>query len=149
MATLGEVRSSTLVCSGIVWGDAMNETFRYTLDPKNGAGMLRVTFGHTIDAVLYALNSRFTRVNGTLASVRKTTRIIETGEDAAMHVPDQIGVSGLLESGAFLNAHFRGGLSRATNFHWEINGSSGDLVVTTPVAYIGCRRLSGPGRTGR
>lgn len=134
---VGEVRSSTLIGSGIIWGEAMEEGYKYTLDPQNGAGMLRVSFGHTIDGILYGLDSRFASISGTLATVRKTTRIIGTGEDAPMHVPDQIGVSGLLESGAFLNAHFRSGLSRATNFHWEINGSSGDLVVTTPVAYIG------------
>ncbi|WP_213769098.1 Gfo/Idh/MocA family oxidoreductase [Caballeronia sp. dw_19] len=134
---IGEVRSSTLIGSGIIWGEAMEEGYKYTLDPRNGAGMLRVSFGHTIDGVLYALDSRFASVCGTLATVRKATRIVENGEDAPMHVPDQIGVSGLLENGVFLNAHFRGGLSRATNFHWEINGSSGDLVVTTPVAYIG------------
>ena len=134
---VGSVRSTTLVASGIAWGDEMNETFKYTLDPSTGAGMLRVTFGHSIDAILYALQTRFSRMVGTLASVRKTTRIIETGEAVAMNVPDQIAVSGLLENGAFVNAHIRGGLSRATNFHWEINGSDGDLVVNTPVGYIG------------
>ncbi|MBB3458295.1 putative dehydrogenase [Rhizobium sp. BK313] len=134
---VGTVRSSTLIGSGIIWGDSMNEMFKYTLDPQNGAGMLRVPFGHSVDAVLYALDSRFAEVSGTLASVRKTTRIIETGQDAPMGVPDQIAVSGVLESGVFINIHFRGGLSRATNFHWEINGSEGDIVVTTPVGYIG------------
>ena len=33
--------------------------------------------------------------------------------------------------------HFRGGLSRATNFHVEINGTQGDLVLTSPVGYVG------------
>jgi predicted dehydrogenase len=134
---VGVVRSVSVIASGILWGEAMNAAFQYTLDPNSGAGMLPVTFGHTIDAILYALRSKFASLSATLTSVRKTTRIIETGVDAAMYVPDQIGLSGLLTNGSFLNAHFRGGLSQGTNFHWEINGSAGDLVVTTPVAYIG------------
>jgi predicted dehydrogenase len=146
---VGHVRSTTLIASGLAWGDEMNETFKYTLDPSSGASMLPVTFGHSIDAILYALQTRLRKVTGTLASVRKTTCIIETGEAAAMNVPDQIAVSGFLENGAFVNAHIRGGLSRATNFHWEINGSGGDLVVTTPVAYIGAGGYKVKGAQGQ
>jgi predicted dehydrogenase len=28
-------------------------------------------------------------------------------------------------------------LSRATNFHMEINGSRGDLLLTSPIGYVG------------
>jgi predicted dehydrogenase len=52
-------------------------------------------------------------------------------------VPDQILLAGQLTNGVALSAHFRGGLSRATNFHLEINGSRGDLVITSPVGYVG------------
>ncbi|WP_375714150.1 hypothetical protein [Rhizobium sullae] len=41
--------------------------------------------------------------------------------------------TGKLISGALVTSHFRGGLSRATNFHLEINGSRGDLLLTSPV----------------
>ena len=39
-------------------------------------------------------------------------------------------VAGLLEGGAALSIHYRGGRSRGTNLLWEINGSEGDLQVT-------------------
>jgi predicted dehydrogenase len=87
--------------------------------------------------VLYALGGRFVDLTAKTATVRKTTRIDETGKDVPMTVPDQMAVSGLLDNGAFVNVHFRGGLSAASNFHWEINGSDGDIVVTSPVAYTG------------
>ena len=35
-----------------------------------------------------------------------------------------------VENGAVASVHYRGGLSKATNLHWEINGTEGDLVVT-------------------
>jgi hypothetical protein len=37
--------------------------------------------------------------------------------------------------------HFRGGTSRATQFHWEINGTKGDLVVKTDQAQWWSGRL--------
>ena len=39
-------------------------------------------------------------------------------------------VTGLLEGGAALSIHYRGGRSRGTNLLWEINGTEGDLQVT-------------------
>jgi predicted dehydrogenase len=47
-----------------------------------------------------------------------------------MTAADQIAVSGVLENEAVASIHFRGGISRATNFHWEINGIDGDLLLT-------------------
>lgn len=134
---VGRVISSTLIGSGIIWGNSIPQAHAHTLDPANGANMVSVTLGHSVDAVLYALGGRFDDFVAKTATVRKTTRIEETGTDVPMTVPDQVAVSGLLDNGVFVNVHFRGGLSAATNFHWETNGDAGDIVVTSPVAYTG------------
>ena len=134
---IGRVISSTLIGSGILWGDALPEEFAYTLDPANGVSMINVPFGHSVDAVLYALDSRFADLSARTATVRDTVSIIETREEVPMGIPDQVAAAGILESGAFLSVHFRGGTSRATNFHWEINGTKGDILVTSPVGYTG------------
>jgi predicted dehydrogenase len=63
--------------------------------------------------------------------------MLETGLERPLSVPDQIHLSATLTSGAVLTAHFRGGLSRGTNFHVEINGSQGDLIISGPVGYVG------------
>ena len=47
-----------------------------------------------------------------------------------MTAADQIGVDGLLEGGAAFSIHYRGGVSRGTNFLWEINGTEGDLQIS-------------------
>src|SRR3954462_12981849 len=47
-----------------------------------------------------------------------------------MTTDDQVVVSGLLDGGAALSIHFRGGVSRGTNLLWEINGTEGDLQLT-------------------
>lgn len=134
---VGEVLSTSLLGSGINWGEAMNEQFNYTLDSKSGAGMLHVPFAHSVDAVLHSLNTKFKSVSANLTIRRKSSRMIETAEEVPMNTADQIAVSGTLENGAFISTHFRGGLSKGTNFHWEINGTKGDLIVTNPVGYVG------------
>lgn len=145
---IGRVISSTLIGSGILWGDALPEDYAYTLDPANGASMINVPFGHSIDAVLYALDSRFADFTARTASVRETVSIVETAEDLPMSIPDQVAVAGQLNSGVFLNIHFRGGMSRATNFHWEVNGTKGDIVVTSPIGYTGVGGFRVQGATG-
>jgi predicted dehydrogenase len=134
---VGEVLSATVIGSGIAWGEEIEETFRYTLDPSKGASMLHVPFAHTIDALTFVLNEDFLNVSGALISRRSTIRMIESQEVVPLKVADQIAFTGKLASGALITSHFRGGLSRATNFHLEINGSKGDLLLTSPVGYVG------------
>jgi predicted dehydrogenase len=61
---------------------------------------------------------------------RTTAEIAETRETNPMTAEDQVGVTGLLEGGAALSIHYRGGVSRGTNLLWEINGTDGDLQLT-------------------
>ncbi|MGW0537691.1 Gfo/Idh/MocA family protein [Streptomyces sp. NPDC003032] len=126
---VGEVLSTSLVASGRGWGPTFEPGGAYLLDEENGATMLTIPFGHTVDAVTMALGE-FTEVSATLATRRPVVRESGTGRAAPMTAADQVAVSGRLESGAVATAHFRSGLSRGTNFHWEINGTDGDLVVT-------------------
>src|SRR5258708_22193579 len=43
---------------------------------------------------------------------------------------DEVCVSGLLEGGAALSIHYRGGRSRGTNLLWEINGT--EAICNSP-----------------
>ncbi|MGO7365140.1 Gfo/Idh/MocA family protein [Rhizobium leguminosarum] len=134
---VGEVLSTSVIGSGIIWGEELEEAFRYTLDPSKGASMLHVPFAHTLDALGFALDSDFLSISATLATRRPTIRMVESQELVPLTVADQIAFNGRLASGALVTSHFRGGLSRATNFHMEINGSKGDLLLSSPVGYVG------------
>jgi predicted dehydrogenase len=134
---VGEVLSASVIGSGIAWGEELEDAFRYTLDPSNGASMVHVPFAHTMDALAFALDDKFLSASGTLVTRRATIRIVESHEVVPLAVADQIAFTGRLASGALVTSHFRGGLSRATNFHLEINGSKGDLLLTSPVGYVG------------
>ncbi|MFH8611326.1 Gfo/Idh/MocA family protein [Streptomyces sp. NPDC018029] len=144
---VGEVLSTSLVASGRRWGPVFEPAGEYLLDRRNGGTMLTIPFGHTVDAVSMVLGE-FTEVSATLATRRPVVREEGTGRRAAMTVDDQIAVSGRLESGAVASAHFRGGLSRGTNFHWEINGTDGDLVITGDSGHLQQAALTVRGARG-
>ncbi|RZL84998.1 MAG: Gfo/Idh/MocA family oxidoreductase [Rhodococcus sp. (in: high G+C Gram-positive bacteria)] len=126
---VGEVLSTSLIGSGGTWGATVDERNAYTLDRANGATMLTIPFGHTIDALAMVLGE-FDDIAVTTATRRR--QVVDSGSGSAipMTAEDQIAVSGLLESGAVASLHFRGGISPGTNFLWEINGTAGDLVLT-------------------
>jgi predicted dehydrogenase len=126
---VGEVLSTTLVGSGMGWGPTVESYNAYTNDKTNGATMLSIALGHAADALCHCLGE-VQELSATMTMRRKTFTIAETGEPKPLTADDQVCVSGLLESGAALSIHYRGGSSRATNLLWEINGTEGDLQLT-------------------
>jgi predicted dehydrogenase len=126
---VGEVLSTTLVGSGMGWGPTVEPFNAYVNDKKNGATMLSIALGHTADALCYCLGE-VRELSATMAMRRETFTIAGTDESRPMNADDQVCVSGLLEGGAALSIHYRGGTSRGTNLLWEINGTEGDLQLT-------------------
>ncbi|RYX86536.1 Gfo/Idh/MocA family oxidoreductase [bacterium] len=125
---VGEVLSTTVVGSGIIAGATVDNRGLYLLDPANGATMLSIPFGHSIDAMCWALGE-FRELSAITANQRPQVTNTDTGAQVAKLADDNISISGILESGAVATIHYRGGASKATNFRWEINGTEGDLVV--------------------
>lgn len=125
---VGEVLSTTVVASGMSWGAEADSRTAYVLDRDGGSTMLAIPFGHVTDALTLCLGE-FIEVSSMLANRQPRVRDRASGELIEKTADDQIAVHGLLEEGAVASIHFRGGRSRGTNFHWEINGTEGDLVI--------------------
>lgn len=126
---VGEVLSTTVVASGMSWGEKADSRTAYVLDRDGGSTMLAIPFGHVTDALTLCLGE-FTEIGAVLANRRPRVRDRVSGEIVEKTADDQVAVHGVLEGGAVASVHFRGGRSRGTNFHWEINGTEGDLVIT-------------------
>ena len=126
---VGEVLSTTLVGSGMNWGAVIDQPNAYTADKANGATLLTIPFGHTVDALCYCLGP-FERLGALTARRRTSFTLAETGETRPMTAEDQVVVSGCLEGGAVVAIHYRGGMARGTNLLWEINGTAGDLQIS-------------------
>jgi predicted dehydrogenase len=126
---VGEVLSTTLIGSGMGWGSTVEPFNAYLNDKKNGATMLSIALGHAADALCHCLGE-VRELSATMTMRRTAATIAETGESRPMTADDQVCVTGLLEGGAALSIHYRGGHSRGTNLLWEINGTDGDLQLT-------------------
>jgi predicted dehydrogenase len=126
---VGEVLSTTLIGSGMGWGPTVEPYNAYLNDKNNGATMLSIALGHAVDALCHCLGE-VRELSATMTARRKWFTVAETGESKPMTADDQVCVTGLLEAGAALSVHYRGGSSRGTNLLWEINGTEGDLQLT-------------------
>lgn len=144
---VGKVLSSSMVASAMNWGEDIIAPYVYLLDRANGASMLTIPFGHSVDAFCWVLGE-FTQLNATLATQRPKVKLLETGDYIDSNVADQIVVQGTLESGAVASVHFRGGMTRGPNFVWDINGTEGDLRITAFGGHIQMLPLSLSGARG-
>jgi predicted dehydrogenase len=132
---VGEVMSTTMLASGMGWGAESDSRASYLLDRSGGSTMLTIPFAHAVDPLQFCLG-KFTELDAVLANRRPYVRDSVSGELMAKTTDDQIAVHGLLDTGAVATVHFRGGRSRGTNFHWEINGTEGDLVLSGPHGHL-------------
>ena len=64
-----------------------------------------------------------------MANQRQQVKIVETGETIQMTAPDQVLVSGILQSGAVASIHLKGGTTNGTGFLFEIHGTEGTLAI--------------------
>ncbi|MFF0290996.1 Gfo/Idh/MocA family protein [Streptomyces sp. NPDC005262] len=132
---VGEVLSTSLVASGGGWGAVFPENGAYLLDRANGATMLTIPFGHTMSGLTMVLGD-VEKVTAVTATRRREVKDPQSGRVYRPDVADQVVFGGVLSSSAVASVHYRGGISRGTNFHWEINGTDGDLVVTGDTGHL-------------
>src|ERR1700704_3775119 len=129
---VGEVLSTTMVGLSIP-GDVVGQPNAYMLDKNNGANLLTVPFGHSLDILNYVLGE-FASLSAQVEVRRPLITIEETDERVVKTAPDQIAVIGTLTSGATVSIHIREAVAGGTGFLWEINGTDGTLRITADAA---------------
>jgi len=144
---VGEVLSTTMVGVSIA-GDVLVQPNAYMLDKTNGANLLTVPFGHSLDILSYVLGE-FAELSA-VSDVRRPLITIEgTGEQIVKTAADQIAVIGTLTSGATASIHIREAVAGGTGFLWEINGTDGTLRITADAALPEIFPLTVAGAQGR
>jgi predicted dehydrogenase len=118
---VGEVLSTTMVGLSIP-GDVVGQPNAYMLDKANGANLLTVPVGHSLDILNYVLGE-FADLSAVSAVRRPLITIEETGKQIVKTAADQIAVIGTLTSGATASVHIREAVAGGTGFLWEINGT--------------------------
>jgi len=123
---VGRVLSATMIGCAPNWGPTIDRA--YQADRANGANLLTITGGHTIDALCYCLGE-FRELAAFVVSQRDRISVEETGEMIAKTSPDQLVVNSIVGDGAVVSFQIRGGVTRSTHFLFEIHGEDGDLVL--------------------
>jgi predicted dehydrogenase len=144
---LGDVLSTTMVGTSVP-GNVVVRPNAYMLDRSNGANVLTIAIGHSLDTLSYVLGE-FVDLSALSALRRPLITIEGTGEQMVKTAPDQIAVIGTLTSGATASVHIREAVAGGTGFLWEINGSDGTLRITADEAYPEIFPLTVAGSRGR
>src|SRR5438270_9664128 len=143
---VGEVLSTTMVGLSIP-GDAVVSANAYMLDRGNGANLLTIGVGHSLDTLNYVLGE-FAELSAVSDLRRPFIKIEETGEEVAKTAADQIAAIGTLVSGATASVHIREAVAGGTGFLWEINGADGTLRITADAPLPGIFPLAVAGAQG-
>jgi predicted dehydrogenase len=144
---VGEVLSTTMVGVSVP-GDIVVNANTYMLDDSNGANLLTIAVGHSLDTLNFVLGE-FADFSALSDLRRPLITIDETGEQIVKTAADQIAVIGTLTSGATASVHVREAVAGGTGFLWEINGTEGTLRITADAAFPGIFPLTVAGAQGR
>jgi predicted dehydrogenase len=144
---VGEVLSTTIVGTSVP-GDVVVKPNAYMLDRTNGANVLTVAVGHSLDTLNFVLGE-FAELSAVSDLRRPLITIEGTGEQVVKTAPDQIAVIGTLTSGATASVHVREAVAGGTGFLWEINGTDGTLRITAEAALPEIFPLTVAGSRGR
>ena len=144
---VGEVLSTSMVGLSVLGGTLVQPN-AYMLDKANGANVLTVSFGHSLDTLNYVLGE-FAELSAVSDLRRPMITIEGTGQQIVKTAPDQIAVIGTLKSGATASVHIREAVAGGTGFLWEINGTDGTLRITADAALPEIFPLTVVGAHGR
>ena len=144
---VGEVLSTTMMGVSVP-GDVIIQPNVYMLDGNNGANLLTVAVGHSLDTLNYVLGE-FADLSAVSAIRWPLIIAEETREQIVKTAADQIAVIGTLRSGAIASIHVREAVAGGTGFLWEINGSDGTLRISADASLPEIFPLTVAGARGR
>jgi predicted dehydrogenase len=129
---VGEVLSTTMIGVSVP-GDIVIQPNVYMLDGTNGANLLTVAVGHSLDTLNHVLGE-FADLSAVTAIRRPLITAEQTREQIVKTAVDQVAVIGTLTSGVTASIHVREAVAGGTGFLWEINGTDGTLRITADAA---------------
>jgi predicted dehydrogenase len=126
--SIGAVHACTLTHS-VPWyfGPDPNSSYAYLLDRASGGHFLSIPGGHSIDALCYFLGEFHTLS----ATVAKIDFGLDDAATARQTSANQILIGGVLESGVVASLRLQGAPAFGTGVRLEINGTQGDLLITS------------------
>lgn len=127
---IGQVVSTNWHCWQELFGPRQQSMFAQLADASQNMDLLRIATGHTLSAMDCCLG-RFSELSAIMATQYDSVYLEDTGEHIPKTAPDQILISGILESGAVASVHLMGGATRTAGTRIEISGTAGDILLTS------------------
>ncbi|KAF8153423.1 NAD-binding Rossmann fold oxidoreductase [Crassisporium funariophilum] len=139
---LGAIRSTYVVAliprEFNLWAPFHNEEVLYLSKKENGATLLQIPIGHQLDLITHVLGD-FSKVSAMANSVYPITTVVdksgkpvEPPKTFETTTPDHYAFTGVLKSGAMVNAFWRLGYKSTegrTKLLWEIDGEEGTIRI--------------------
>ncbi|KAJ9646669.1 hypothetical protein H2204_000361 [Knufia peltigerae] len=130
---LGVILSTNLFASGVFFGPEAPPSFEYACDIENGANLVTIATGHSLDTLCYVLGE-FKELHATLANHRTRMSILDSNNQVVKVIDktahDQVAITGILNRGAIATVVYGPGQCRTGRpFYWEINGTQGSLML--------------------
>lgn len=113
-----------------VWAGVLDRPYEFHAEPANGATLLSIPAGHVLDMLAFVLGD-FVDVSATMVARRGDVLRLRDGKRIPTTAKDPIAFAGSLENGALAAVHFHGGAAVGPDFVWEINGTAGDILVSS------------------
>jgi len=126
--SIGAVHSCSLTHS-VPWffGPDPNSSYAYLLDRDSGGHFLSIPGGHSIDALCHLLGE-FRTLS---AVVAKVDFGLDDAATARQTSANQVVIGGVLQSGVVASVQLQGAPAFGTGVRLEINGTKGDLLITS------------------
>ncbi len=127
---VGKILSSrlTLINPGIL---SRTSTDIWQNDRSTGVNTFTISFAHPIDALCMCLGE-FKEVSAILSTQVKKWQATDTGKEVDVNSPDNVMISGILESGAAVSVHVATIPWNGSGYQFEIYGTEGTLVLDSP-----------------
>lgn len=129
---IGKVISCTMQVATQGKGGITDEKGRYLLDEDNGATLLSINGGHSLDVLCYILGD-FKELSATMNVHYTEAFVQETGQSIEKNTADQILIQGTLVNDISASVHIQGGVYPA--FQLEIRGEKGAFRLTQKNSY--------------
>jgi len=125
------VLATSLTGYGLMGGPTQPDRGAYQLDPSNGATVLTIPVGHSMDAMARVLGD-WTELTGVAAVGHPVVELAGSGRTVTSTSVDHVAVSGLLGDDVVASVHMRPGSPPPARdgLRWEITGTDGTIEVT-------------------
>jgi predicted dehydrogenase len=126
---IGRPLAVSVVSAGGPAGTRISADHRYATDVAAGATVLSISAGHVLATLARAVGQPRS-LSAVVAAVNREATVIETGERVPVSAPDQVVLSGRLDSGAVVSVAVQGGAaSSGPGFEARIVGTEATLTV--------------------